>query len=164
MHIDRALLLRLCLDRLWGKVLEPVPEGELVWSDLYDFQLVEYLLEKIVMHDPLKDCIRIGGIESWEGLSPSKSLFCSEPGKGLPIGNLTSQLFSNIYLDGLDHFVEALVGPGRYGRYVDDFFIIGLLGKHRSHNLRCNLIKGELNFTSAIGVYDSGLRKFKLDK
>lgn len=40
--------------------------------------------------------------------------------RGLPIGNLTSQLFANIYLDGFDHFVkEVLRAP--YLRYVDDF-------------------------------------------
>lgn len=41
--------------------------------------------------------------------------------RGLPIGNLTSQLFANLYLDRLDHFVkEVLRAPG-YVRYVDDF-------------------------------------------
>ena len=41
--------------------------------------------------------------------------------RGLPIGNLTSQLFANVHLDGLDHFVkEVLRAPG-YLRYVDDF-------------------------------------------
>ncbi|MES2298049.1 MAG: reverse transcriptase domain-containing protein [Pseudomonadota bacterium] len=40
--------------------------------------------------------------------------------RGLPIGNLTSQFFSNVYLDGFDHFVkEMLRAP--YVRYVDDF-------------------------------------------
>jgi hypothetical protein len=40
--------------------------------------------------------------------------------RGLPIGNLTSQFFANLYLDGLDHFVtEVLQAP--YVRYVDDF-------------------------------------------
>jgi retron-type reverse transcriptase len=40
--------------------------------------------------------------------------------RGLPIGNLTSQFFANLYLDGLDHFVtEVLRAP--YLRYVDDF-------------------------------------------
>jgi RNA-directed DNA polymerase len=40
--------------------------------------------------------------------------------RGLPIGNLTSQFFANLYLDGLDHFAtEALHAP--YLRYVDDF-------------------------------------------
>jgi len=42
-------------------------------------------------------------------------------GKGLPIGNLTSQYFANFYLDYLDHFVkEQLRIPG-YLRYMDDF-------------------------------------------
>jgi len=41
--------------------------------------------------------------------------------RGLPIGNLTSQFFANLYLDGLDHFVkEVLRAPG-YLRYIDDF-------------------------------------------
>ncbi len=41
--------------------------------------------------------------------------------RGLPIGNLTSQFFANVYLDGLDHYVkEVLRAPG-YLRYVDDF-------------------------------------------
>ncbi len=40
--------------------------------------------------------------------------------RGLPIGNLTSQFFANMYLDGFDHFVtEVLRAP--YLRYVDDF-------------------------------------------
>ena len=40
--------------------------------------------------------------------------------RGLPIGNLTSQFFANLYLDGFDHFVtEVLQAP--YVRYVDDF-------------------------------------------
>ena len=40
--------------------------------------------------------------------------------RGLPIGNLTSQFFANLYLDPLDHFVtEVLAAP--YVRYVDDF-------------------------------------------
>jgi len=40
--------------------------------------------------------------------------------RGLPIGNLTSQFFANIYLDGLDHYAtEVLRAP--YLRYVDDF-------------------------------------------
>lgn len=43
--------------------------------------------------------------------------------RGLPIGNLTSQFFANVYLDGLDHFVkEVLRAPG-YVRYVDDFVL-----------------------------------------
>jgi retron-type reverse transcriptase len=41
--------------------------------------------------------------------------------RGLPIGNLTSQFFANIYLNGLDHFVNEKLKIGKYLRYVDDF-------------------------------------------
>lgn len=44
--------------------------------------------------------------------------------KGLPIGNLTSQLFANIYLDQLDHFIKERLREKWYGRYMDDFLII----------------------------------------
>ena len=47
--------------------------------------------------------------------------FAKLPGKGLPIGNLTSQWFANFYLDGLDHYcVEDLHCGKRYIRYMDD--------------------------------------------
>lgn len=44
--------------------------------------------------------------------------------KGLPIGNLTSQLFANIYLNELDHFVKETLRERWYARYMDDFLII----------------------------------------
>lgn len=41
-------------------------------------------------------------------------------GRGIPIGALTSQLFANIYLNELDHFVKDDLGIKRYLRYMDD--------------------------------------------
>ena len=44
-----------------------------------------------------------------------------EPGRALPIGNLTSQWFANLYLDGCDHYAVEELGLGcRYIRYMDD--------------------------------------------
>ena len=56
---------------------------------------------------------------------PGDDLFTPyERRRGLPIGNLTSQLFANVYLDRFDHFVtEVLRAP--YLRYVDDFALFG---------------------------------------
>ncbi len=52
-----------------------------------------------------------------------------EPGdplpRGIPIGNLTSQLFANIYLHELDEFVKFDLRESRYLRYMDDFAIVG---------------------------------------
>lgn len=46
------------------------------------------------------------------------------PGVGIPIGNLTSQLFANIYLDALDQHVKCRLREAWYVRYMDDFVII----------------------------------------
>lgn len=44
---------------------------------------------------------------------------------GIPIGNLTSQLFANIYLDQLDHFIKEELRVKYYLRYMDDFIVLG---------------------------------------
>jgi retron-type reverse transcriptase len=44
--------------------------------------------------------------------------------KGLPIGNLTSQFFANVYLDPLDHFIKETLRCAAYLRYVDDFVLL----------------------------------------
>ena len=46
-------------------------------------------------------------------------------GIGIPIGNLTSQLFANVYLDQLDHFVKERLRVKWYLRYMDDWVILG---------------------------------------
>lgn len=46
-------------------------------------------------------------------------------GKGMPLGNLTSQFFANVYLHELDHVVKQELGAKYYVRYVDDFVILG---------------------------------------
>src|SRR5690606_1428471 len=43
---------------------------------------------------------------------------------GLPIGNLSSQFFANVYLDRLDQFVKHTLKAKRYLRYVDDFVLV----------------------------------------
>ena len=56
--------------------------------------------------------------------STTPAMTCSPPferRRGLPIGNLTSQFFANLYLDGLDHFVKEVLRAKGYLRYVDDF-------------------------------------------
>ena len=45
-------------------------------------------------------------------------------GKGMPLGNFTSQFFANIYLNELDYFVKHKLKVRYYMRYVDDFVIL----------------------------------------
>lgn len=47
-----------------------------------------------------------------------------EEKRGVPIGNITSQIFANIYLNGLDWFIKRKLKVKNYFRYADDFIII----------------------------------------
>jgi retron-type reverse transcriptase len=48
----------------------------------------------------------------------------SETARGIPVGNLTSQLFANIYLDVLDKYIKQTLHVKYYIRYMDDFIIL----------------------------------------
>ncbi len=54
---------------------------------------------------------------------PHKRLANAPAGRGLPIGNLSSQFFANVYLDALDQFAKHVLKAKRYLRYVDDFVL-----------------------------------------
>jgi hypothetical protein len=53
-----------------------------------------------------------------------KSLFGKRNERGLPIGNLTSQFWGNVYLNDLDHFVKRTLKCQQYLRYVDDMVLL----------------------------------------
>ncbi len=57
-------------------------------------------------------------------LSKIITSFKKHEGKGIPLGNLTSQLFSNVYLDILDQYVKRTLGAKYYIRYADDFVLM----------------------------------------
>jgi RNA-directed DNA polymerase len=77
---------------------------------------------------------------------PGDDLFSQLRPRGLPIGNLTSQFFANVYLDSLDHFIrEDLRVPG-YVRYADDVVLFG--------NSRAQMWE----YRAAIERFASGLR------
>ncbi|MBN1258420.1 group II intron reverse transcriptase domain-containing protein [Candidatus Peregrinibacteria bacterium] len=52
------------------------------------------------------------------------SSFSVKPDTGLPLGNLTSQLFVNIYMNELDHFIKHSLKARYYIRYADDFVLL----------------------------------------
>jgi retron-type reverse transcriptase len=89
-----------------------------------DPELIHYLINETIYQDVKENCIIKGNLSDWEGLPLSKSLFECSSDKGLPIGNLTSQLFSNVYMHAFDDYIKSELGIEYYGRYVDDFAII----------------------------------------
>lgn len=82
------------------------------------------LIKQIVFYAPENNCIIKGKWADWNGLPCYKSLFWSEGNCGLPIGNLTSQIFANFYLTSLDKYVTETLSIKHYGRYVDDFILM----------------------------------------
>ena len=50
--------------------------------------------------------------------------FHKTPNKGLPLGNVTSQVFANVYMNPFDWYVKTQLGMKRYVRYCDDFVIL----------------------------------------
>ncbi|MBC8213354.1 MAG: group II intron reverse transcriptase domain-containing protein [Candidatus Marinimicrobia bacterium] len=107
----------------------------------FDLSLVLDLIQKTIFNDSTKDCIIKGEKSDWEGLPKDKSLFHTKSNCGLPIGNLTSQLFGNIYMNEFDHYVKKVLKIKHYGRYVDDFILI-----HKSKKYLNSLIKVLSNF------------------
>ena len=89
-----------------------------------DLETILYLIRQTIFNDPTRKCIMKCKKAEWKGLPASKSLFHAGRNKGLPIGNLTSQLFANIYLDAFDHYLKRDLKIKHYGRYVDDIVIV----------------------------------------
>jgi hypothetical protein len=89
-----------------------------------DIDTLLYVIRQTIFNEPVNGCIFRSKMSEWEGLPPSKSLFHAGKNKGLPIGNLTSQLFANIYLDEFDHFMKRDMKLKYYGRYVDDIVVV----------------------------------------
>ncbi len=94
------------------------------WKGVPDKDLATYLIHKFVYNDPLENAIYRSPKSAWNDLPMNKTLRGTPPNCGLPIGSLTSQLFGNIYLNSLDHFVKRELKIRCYGRYVDDMFLI----------------------------------------
>ena len=57
-------------------------------------------------------------------MPPHKQLTNQPSHLGLPIGNLSSQFFANVYLNALDQRVKHQIGARRYVRHVDDFILL----------------------------------------
>jgi len=78
----------------------------------------------ILYHDPRQDFEYRGAISSMELVPPHKRLTNHASKHGLPIGNLSSQFFANVYLDELDQFIKHRLKARHYIRYVDDFVLL----------------------------------------
>lgn len=98
---------------LWSLINTPEISPEALW-----------LSEKTIFWDCTKDYTHCGDQGLHQIIPPNKTLFGKENKRGLPIGNLTSQYFANIYLDKLDQYIKHTLRAKYYLRYVDDFVLL----------------------------------------
>ena len=92
---------------------------EVLEKDIGSTSLTARLMKKILFHDPTQNPY-VRTPQLLHLVPRHKSLWHCRQHCGLPIGNLTSQFLSNVYLDGLDKFVKHTLRAKHYVRYVDD--------------------------------------------
>lgn len=100
-------------DILYGIIADKVRDESVLW-----------LAKILIYHDCTKDYVLKGDRGYLNKIAPQKSLFSTKGRKGLPIGNLTSQFFANVYLNELDQFVKHHLKCRYHLRYCDDFVIL----------------------------------------
>lgn len=123
MSINRQILFDKIESNILNYANRKMPSGK-YFREEQNIDRLLYLLNRIIFNEPTRNCRIKGHKSDWDDLPTSKSLFYSSEGCGLPIGNLTSQLFSNVYLSDFDNYVKRELKVKYYGRYVDDFYLI----------------------------------------
>lgn len=110
----RGYFITLNRDILFGRIARKERDLAVLW-----------LARMLIFHEPTENCRLRGATRADFGRLPAhKTLFKAEPHCGLPIGNLTSQFFANVYLDALDQFVKHTLKARHYVRYCDDLVLV----------------------------------------
>ncbi len=89
-----------------------------------DINYCLWLCRTLLNQDAGPDARERGSRASFARVPAQKRLKNARPGCGLPIGNLSSQLFANIYLNELDQLVKHQLKCRHYLRYMDDFLLL----------------------------------------
>jgi retron-type reverse transcriptase len=113
-RIDKPILntiLKQHIQRYYSS--EPIKQKQLLW-----------LTKTIISHDPTSNYHLNGSAQLHKKVPKHKSLFNQPQHKGLPIGNLTSQFFANVYLNQLDQFCKRQLKIKYYLRYADDVVML----------------------------------------
>jgi len=121
------------------------------YFDSVDHEILKTQLRRLIK-DKKVICLLNGIIESYETI----------PGRGVPIGNLTSQFFANMYLACMDHYILEKLKPSAYCRYMDDFIVWASSQKQlKEIYIKINdYVKNNLNLTikpPVFGKTSSGL-------
>ncbi len=104
-HINHDLLL--------AEIKRQIKNPDIIW-----------LTEKIIRSHPTDCFTKRGNFSLFAKVPYHKSLFNVPKNCGLPIGNLTSQFFANVYLNRMDQYIKHNLKVNAYVRYVDDFILL----------------------------------------
>lgn len=114
LHLDiRGFFFHIDKEMLYQIIAKRIRDEALLW-----------LARTIIFHDCTEHAVFKTDRRLWRHIPLHKTLFGTENRRGLPIGNLTSQFFSNVYLNELDQFVKHRLKVRHYLRYSDDFVLV----------------------------------------
>lgn len=108
-------------ERLWTILQAPLRDVAKAKPPPYDLSAA---VRALLDDEPALRATRVGDPRGFDRVPLHKRLAAQQPGRGLPIGNLTSQWFANAYLSVLDGFVQRQLGFSGYARYMDDFVVL----------------------------------------
>ncbi len=111
--IDKEILYRILKKEINRLNFNKKDKADLIW-----------LISKIIFHDPCSNYKKKGSFKIIGSLPKNKSLFTIPKGKGLAIGNLTSQFFANLYLNEVDQYIKRKLEVKYYLRYADDMLFL----------------------------------------
>ncbi len=138
---------------------------------LYEFLLTKTpeswlreLIYQVLFHDPRIYCCARSSKEAFARVPAYKSLWHAPLDRGLPIGNLTSQFWANVYLNDFDQWMKHEIRAHYYYRYVDDFVVLhespDFLNEcfKRSSEFLATRLKVEIHpFKHRLGTVDQGV-------
>lgn len=119
---NKAYYLQMDMKNFFPSISKDILE-KLLSSNIPDW-FYKNLTLQILWHNPTLDFIFRWDKNLYTKIPKSKSLFFTDKNRWLPIGNLTSQFFANIYLNLLDNYIKRELKCKYYTRYVDDFIIL----------------------------------------
>lgn len=132
--VERAYCACRKASKNWKKKIYVLKCDVKKFFDSVDHSILRRLIEK-----------KVGCIDTMYLIDLLFKSFEKEDGKGLPLGNVTSQLFANVYLNKLDQFVKHNLKIKYYFRYCDDFITI-----HEDEKFLYNLIPKISGFLSRV--------------
>ena len=109
----RSFFVTINKDILFDLVMKYTKDPGMIW-----------LATVVIYNDCTENCRMSKGKDLIKHIPEHKTLFKQAKNKGLPIGNLTSQFFANVYLIELDQFVKHTLRCRHYLRYSDDALIL----------------------------------------